>query len=306
MRIGLVIPTLNAGSQFGELLDSISNQDIEVQYKLVIDSASEDNTVELARQYGYNIVSIKRTEFDHGATRNIGLQLPVEVDVLIFLTQDIILASPAALRNLTVAFSDKQVGAVYGRQLPHRHAGVLSTHARLFNYRDVSYYHTLENAESMGIKAVFFSNSFSAYRKKALEEVGGFPNGVIFGEDVCAVAKIILAGWKICYSANAIVYHSHEYSLYEEFRRYFDIGAFHSSQRWILDYFGRAEGEGKKFVVSELDYLLRSGNTFLIPYALVRNATKFIAYQLGSHQKYLPFAVKRFMTQNINYWRKLR
>jgi rhamnosyltransferase len=306
MNIGLIIPTLNAGSQFIELVESIKRQDIALQYKLIIDSASDDGTVAAAQCYGFDVIKIERAEFDHGATRNMGLGVSTDIDVLVFLTQDVILASPDSLRNLISVFVDSQVGAVYGRQLPHKYAGVLAAHARLFNYRGESSCRNLDDARSCGIKAVFMSNSFAAYRRKALEEVGGFPNRIILGEDVCVAAKMILKGWKTSYCAEAMVYHSHDYTLWEEFRRYFDIGAFHCSESWILGNFGCANSEGKRFVMSELNYLWNNGFKALIPYSIFRNAAKFLAYQLGRRQRYFPLALKRRLSHNRSYWPRLR
>jgi len=50
-----------------------------------------------------------------------------------------------------------------------------------------------------GIKTAFLSNSFSAYRKKALQEIGWFKDNLILGEDTYAGAKLLLKGYKIAY-----------------------------------------------------------------------------------------------------------
>lgn len=44
----------------------------------------------------------------------------------------------------------------------------------------------------------------------------------------------------------------------------FDIGVFHSREAWIRDAFGGAEGEGTRFVLSEMTYLVRHA-PWLIP-----------------------------------------
>lgn len=302
MKVGLIIPTLNAGPQFVELLKSIEMQDLAPHHKLIIDSASEDATTRTAESFGYEVISIRRADFDHGATRNIGLSLPADIEILVFLTQDVILANRNSLSNLLAVFADPQVGAGYGRQLPHLHAGAIAAHARMFNYREVSYCCDADNARARGIKAVFMSNSFAAYRRTALEEVGGFPNRVILGEDTCVAAKMILSGWKISYSAEAAAYHSHDYTLWQETRRYFDIGAFHASESWILGNFGAAGGEGRKYVISELKYLWNTGHYALILCSLMRNAAKLLAYHSGRRHKYYPSALKRRLSLNKNFW----
>ncbi len=40
--------------------------------------------------------------------------------------------------------------------------------------------------------------------------------------------------------------------LVQEMKRYFDMGVFHASEPWIRQELGGAEGEGLKFVVSEV------------------------------------------------------
>lgn len=70
-------------------------------------------------------------------------------------------------------------------------------------------------------------------------------------------AKMLKCGWKVAYCANATVYHSHNYSLLDEFRRYFDIGVFNAREPWVLAEFGVAESEGVKFIRSEFLFLFR-------------------------------------------------
>ncbi len=76
----------------------------------------------------------------------------------------------------------------------------------------------------MGIKTFFFSNVFSAIRRKEFEEIGGFPENVIMFEDMLFAAKLIERGYKIAYVPEAKVIHSHDYSLVQQFRRYYQAG----------------------------------------------------------------------------------
>jgi rhamnosyltransferase len=59
----------------------------------------------------------------------------------------------------------------------------------------------------LGIKSIFISNSFAAYRRSALLAVGGFRKDVIFGEDTVTAARLLLSGYQVAYSAQACVYH---------------------------------------------------------------------------------------------------
>ena len=86
------------------------------------------------------------------------------------------------------------------------------------------------------MKTAFNSNSFAAYRRKALKDVGGFPINTILSEDMYVTAKMLLKNWSVAYCADAKVYHSHNYTIWQEFKRYFDIGVFHAKEAWIRNF----------------------------------------------------------------------
>lgn len=224
-----------------------------------------------------------------------------EADVLICMTQDAVLAGPDALVSLLAAFADPTVGAAYGRQLPHTDAGPLAAHARLFNYPDASRVVSLADKDRLGLKTCFMSNSFAAYRVADLLAVGGFPANVILGEDMAVTARLLLAGKRVVYQAQACVYHSHDYSPLEDFRRYFDTGVFHAREQWLLNAFGGASGEGLRFVKSELRYLLKNA-PWLIPSALLRTVLKLLGYRLGRAEARLPLALKRRLSMFNGFW----
>jgi rhamnosyltransferase len=121
------------------------------------------------------------------------------------------------------------------------------------------------------------------------------------GEDTYVASKMLLAGKKVAYCAEATVFHSHDYNLVEEFRRYFDAGVLHSREPWIRNHFGGAENEGLRFVKSELRYLL-GRNPFLIPSAISRTLLKFAGFRLGLQEGRLPMAVKRRLSMLRTYW----
>jgi rhamnosyltransferase len=201
-------------------------------------------------------------------------------EFFVYLTQDSILADANALARLTAAFEDPTVGAAYGRQLPRLDANPIEAHARLFNYPPVSATRSLDDQAQLGFRSIFFSNSFGAYRRTALQQAGGFPRELNFGEDTVVAARLLQSGWRIAYVSDAQAYHSHAYSCRQEFRRYFEIGRLHGNESWLLRDFGNASGEGRKFVRSEIQYLCRRA-PWLIPEALLRTGLKYLGYQRG-------------------------
>ena len=280
MIFAIFIPTLNASGAWSEFVAALKSQELFPSEVIVIDSESLDNTAELAEQAGFRVLRIARKDFGHGRTRQLAASLAPDAEVLVYMTQDAVLANSMAIEELLRPFEDDKVGAVYGRQLPRQGAGPIEAHARLFNYPPASEVRSIESSKTKGFKSIFFSNSFGAYRRKALEEVGGFPEDVNFGEDTVVAARLLLAGWKIAYAADAEVYHSHAYSIFDEFRRYFLVGELHATHPWMMKEFGEASGEGLRFVLSECKYLAGVA-PHLIPGSLIRSASKIIGYQIG-------------------------
>jgi rhamnosyltransferase len=300
-RVGLIVPTLNAGGRWQDWLERANRQSLSPARKLVIDSGSDDHTPELARAHGFEVVSIARQDFNHGATRQTASELLDDCDILVYLTQDALLASSDAVARLVAAFDDPDVALAYGRQLPHESAGPIGAHARLFNYPATGVRKTLADVHRLGIKTAFCSDSFAAYRRSDLLGVGGFAPNVIFGEDTHAATRLLLSGKAIHYVAEADVYHSHDYTMVEDFRRYFDIGVFHAREPWIIAALGTAEGEGFRFLRSEIYYLLRNA-PWLLPSALIRVVLKYAAYQLGKSEKRLSQSRKQRLSMNRAFW----
>lgn len=302
IKVGLIVPTLNGGALWQEWLECFSRQTRIPDKLLLIDSSSSDETVNLARKQGFDVKIIAGSEFNHGGTRQWGVDCLSDVDIVVFLTQDALLAESDAIDNLLAAFDDSSVGAAYGRQLPHRNAGPIGAHARLFNYPASSQLRSLEDKMSYGIKTVFISNSFSAYRRSALMQVGGFPAATIMNEDTYVAGKMLVAGWKIAYRADARVFHSHDYGFLDEFKRYFDIGVFHSHTPWLQQTFGGASGEGLRFVFSEIRYLLKR-TPWLLPSAVLRNGLKWFGYRLGGAvDRGFPRTLSRHLSMHKAYW----
>lgn len=300
--LAIVVPTLNAAKHWPAFQRALAAQTIQPGQVLIVDSSSTDGTRRMAEAAGYRVAAVDPKEFNHGGTRQMAVGLLPEAEVLVFLTQDALLARPDSLANLLAMMRNPEVGAAYGRQLPRQGASPIEAHARLFNYPPVSDLRSLSSRERLGFKAVFISNSFAAYRRAALMEVGGFPSDVLFGEDTITAGKLLLADWKIGYVANAEVYHSHSYTWMEEFRRYFDIGVLHSREAWLLREFGHTRSEGRRFVVSEIKYLYPK-HCWLIPSALIRTGLKLFGYRLGRKERQFSRAMKLRLSMQPSFWK---
>lgn len=302
MKTALIIPTRNAERYLDQLLPALATQTLQPDELLVVDTQSQDATAERFRAFGARVEVIHPQQFNHGGTRRWASR-QVDAEVLLFLTQDAIPANPDCLANLRDGlFAAPDIGVAYGRQLPHLDAGILGAQARNFNYPVESRIKRLSDAPQLKVKTCFSSNSFSAYRRSALKDAGGFPSDVIGSEDAYTAARMLLRGWAVHYVAEAQVRHSHDYRLLEEFRRYFDIGVFYGREDWIATAFGGAAGEGRRFVEAEIRALRAAGKSWRIPEVLLRSACKLLGYRLGHRERLLPNAVKRRISMFSTYW----
>ncbi|WP_312946103.1 glycosyltransferase [Superficieibacter sp.] len=301
VKVGIAVVTYNGGEIWQQAAQAIHENCQPGFEVVVIDSQSRDNTQQVARQYGFTVHEIPQSEFNHGGTRNVAMELFRDKDYVVLLTQDAILDTRDAVATLVNFMAENDLSAAYGKQLPHRDANAVAAHARYFNYGSQSLINQQQSIPQRGIKTVFMSNSFSAYKVADFQRIGGFPTGTILCEDMYFAAKAIQQNYKTGYCADAAARHSHNYSTIEEFKRYFDIGVFHYDEPWIRKEFNGVSSEGSKFIKSEISYLIKH-NPLLLPKAFANNAAKLIGYKLGLKYKSLPFSLVKKMSMHRRYW----
>lgn len=303
MRVSITIPTLNAEKFIREFVLRLRQQTLSPAEIIVVDSSSEDRTVGIATEMGCKTITIERTAFDHGGTRNLGAKLSTG-NVLVFMTQDALPVDDRFLENLVGPLADPAdplIAASFGRQLARNDAVPPEKFARLFNYPDTGIVKGREDLPRLGIKTFFFSDVCSAVRKREFEAVSGFPEKIIMNEDMILAAKLILRGYKVAYVPKAAVWHSHNYSIAQQFRRYFDIGASLSMNRWLLKY-AKAEDEGLRFVKEQITWLLRHRQYRWIPQVLALTVAKYAGYKLGLMEDKFPAGLKKRFSMHRHFW----
>lgn len=300
--VAVIIPTRNGGRWLDAVLGMLQRQTLQVDEILLVDSGSTDATREIARRYDTRLVQIPAETFDHGGTRNFAAAM-VTADILIYMTQDAIPADEYALARLVQPLLENgKIAASYGRQLADPEADPFAEHLRLFNYPDKSSVRYWQDRHQCGFRTIFISNSFAAYKKKILQKCGSFPDRQIFGEDASAVAVMLERGYGVCYVSDACVYHSHNYSIWDEFQRYFDIGVFHSLRSDILAKFGTPQKTGNRFVRSECAFLCKQHKYHLLPLSLLRSVVKYVAYQLGKRYRIFPGWISKRLSMQKYWW----
>ncbi|RME90035.1 MAG: glycosyltransferase family 2 protein, partial [Candidatus Hydrogenedentota bacterium] len=189
------------------LVPCLKQASIPLKNVLVKISPEDEREKNLIQQYPFSHIVIPDDEFNHGGTRE-QLRTFFATDITIFLTQDILPAQENFLTHLLKPFADRKIGVAYSRQIPHVGADFFESFPREFNYPAQSQIRSLQDLPQYGSFLFFCSNSCAAWRNKALNEVGGFPE-TITNEDTLATAKLLQAGYKIAYIAESMVYHSH-------------------------------------------------------------------------------------------------
>ncbi len=257
--LSVIIPTLNAEDEIDSLLDTIEAQSLKPLDILVVDSSSDDGTVdEVAKHPCVNLVRIERKEFNHGSTRDMALRRSAG-EFVCFLTQDAVPASNRYLERLVAPFlADDSIALVTGRQLPKADARRFEQLVRKFNYPNAPSVRSKSDLPNYGIKTFFASDTCSAYRRTAYLECGGFEH-VNTNEDMLMAAKFIASGMKVAYEPRAEVYHSHNLTPSQQFARNRAVGFFLETHADDLMQANEI-GEGGRLVKAVSSELLREGN----------------------------------------------
>ena len=228
MRISLVIPTWNAGPLLDEVLAGIAAQRGTVFDELVaIDSGSRDGTVERLQRAGFRVIPIPQAEFDHGSTRDRGIEATTG-DVVVLMVQDATPQGSDWLARMVAPFADPDVAGVWCRQIPRpKCQPVLDRRIRgwpgwgegvtVKKLPEGKRLADLQPFEQLFLCA--FDNVASAVRRTAWQR---FPFGPRrFGEDIHFGKRVIDAGLAIAHQGGACVMHSHDRSAWSEGKRTF-------------------------------------------------------------------------------------
>lgn len=299
--VSLILPTLNASAYLPELLSRLQNQSHKLHEIIVVDSTSKDDTFHIAKQYGATVLQVDKQQFDHGGTRNIAASHATG-DILVFMTQDAIPADERFIAELISPFQDPTVAGVYGRQAPREDANPLEKMTREFNYPMQPSRKTFQDVGKMGIKTFFFTNVCSAVRRDVFESAGGFPQPIIVNEDMILASRFIIRGMAIVYQPNACVFHSHNYTLFQSFKRYFDIGVSLRMNDWLLGY-ARAEGEGLRLLKTQYRQLKERKLQRWLPLLISESVVKYAGYRAGLAHWALPRSMCRFLSAHKAFWK---
>jgi glycosyltransferase involved in cell wall biosynthesis len=215
MSVSIVLRTKNEGQVIGKTLNLIRNQVYKsVPEIIIVDSGSSDDTVAIAKgQPNLRLIQISPDEFSYGKSLNMGVATAAG-DLVVTLSAHAFPCEVSWLRKLLKHFDDSTVAGVYGRQLPHENAWpcvkrdygeFYGDELRIQTDPDNTLHHR-------------FSNAAAAIRKSFWRQYP-FNEKLSYCEDTEWARAMLRLGLKIVYDPSAAVYHSHNESLRNVYRR---------------------------------------------------------------------------------------
>ena len=225
--ISVLLVTRDGMKTLPTVLDALRDQEVDAEVELVaVDSGSTDGTAALLRRRMDRLIQVRRSSFNHGLTRNLGLQ-SCRGAAVVLMVQDAVPASRDLLAQLTAPlWRDQRLAGTYARQLPRQNAGPLtreyarrwltsSASPRLATIGDAAELSRLSPWEQY--RLCCFDNVCSCIRRRVWQE---HPfEEVPFAEDLLWAKRVLTAGHRLAYVPDARVLHSHERSASYELRR---------------------------------------------------------------------------------------
>jgi rhamnosyltransferase len=274
----VLIPTHNPGRQIRDVLTAVFGQRASFEFEVIIvDSTSRAEDVASMCVFPVRFQQISQSEFGHGRTRNLLARL-AQGKVLLYLSQDAEPASTDWLRTLIEPLRDPLTAGAYAQQIPRVDADPLIRFFLARTYSSLPARRRLVAGSKARIDDIFFSNVSSAIRRDVWENIS-FREDVVMSEDQYWAYDVLRAGYEVAYQPIAQVYHSHNYSLSTLFRRNWQSGA--SLRGLIADRPTAIVGRGLAYVASQAGYLVASRRAHWLPYMLVYEATKAMAFSMG-------------------------
>jgi len=214
-KISIIIPTKNGQNTIQACLESIFSQSIINNCEvIIIDSGSEDKTLEIAKNFPVKIYQIKPEEFGHGRTRNLGVNLS-QGEFVFFTVQDARLENNKVLEALLTHFKNSDIKAVGGIQIvPHEKDKNPIQWFRPIHKPDVKIlkpdtFFYLSNKKKFYYARL--DDVVAMYRKEALIKLPF--DDVEYGEDLLWANKALAKGWKIVIDSKIRTYHYHHYTI---------------------------------------------------------------------------------------------
>jgi L-ascorbate metabolism protein UlaG (beta-lactamase superfamily) len=211
VQVSIVIRTLNEARHLEALLQAIAIQKTDSIHPevVLVDSGSTDGTLAIAERHGCRIHHITREQFSFGRSLNMGCAA-AQGDILVITSGHCVPVDEHWLQRLCQPILDAQASYSYGRQLggPESHFSECRTFAK--------YYPEQSSAPQEG----FFCNNANAALARSTWEQHRFNEELTGLEDMELAQRLVRAGGKTAYIADAAVFHYHNETWAQVRRRF--------------------------------------------------------------------------------------
>ena len=252
INVDIICPLYNAEKYIDSLYKSLVMQKNVIinKYRFVL-TESNDNTEKYLKDNKINYRKIKKEEFSHSLTRE-KEALDSNADVVVFITQDIVIEDDKWLYNLVKDIADKNIVATYSRQISKFNN--IEKYTREANYPSEDSIKSKKDIDKLGLKTFFFSDAASAINTKVFKKLKGYDGKKLpTNEDMYIAYKIIMNDYKIKYCSNSIVYHSHKFTLKEIYNRYKLTGMFFKDNNYLDQHGTTDSGAGlAKYILKRI------------------------------------------------------
>ena len=250
--VDIICPLYNAERYIYGLNQSIQMQkNVNISSVIYALTESSDNTEKLLIENNMKYVKINKADFSHSKTRE-SVAKKCNADIIVFISQDIVIKENNWLYNLTKNIADNKCEAAYSRQISKSKG--IEKYTREINYPSKSVIKTKEDVEKMGLRTFFFSDASSAIKNEVFKKLNYYDDKDLkINEDMYIAYKLIMNNYRICYCADSIVIHSHNFKFKDLYKRYYDTGIFFKENAY-LDKFGtNKSGSGMaKYVLKRI------------------------------------------------------
>ena len=235
MKIDIICPLYNAINYIDNLHKSFLKQKrVELNTIKYILTECNDGTEEYLKKNNLLYKKVDKNEFSHSLVRE-EAAFESTADVVVFVTQDVVIEDVLWLYNLTKDIDNKNIVAAYSRQISKFNN--IEKYTREFNYPDEDMIKSKNDIDTLGLKTFFFSDASSAICLKIFKELNGYDNkNLPINEDMYFAYKVIINNYKIKYCADSVVYHSHHFTLKEIYDRYKLTGHFFKENSYLDQY----------------------------------------------------------------------
>ena len=279
MAVDIICPLYNAEKYVDNLQKSLEKQEnVEIKNIRYVVTRGKDNTEEKLKNITKCTNSVIEPEEFSNSLKREKEAIKSDADILVFITQDIIIERTDWLYNLIKDIKNNEVDATYSRQLCKDNS--IEKYTRESNYPAESKIVSKEDVEELGLKTFFFSDASSAIKRETFVKLNGYDGKKLaINEDMYIAYKLIMNDYKIKYCADSEIVHYHNFTLKQQYKRYYDTGKFFKENDYLNKY--KVNKAGGSLAIYILKRACQDKNWKVLIKFVPNMAARFIGMKVG-------------------------